>query len=501
MIRRLPHLRWIVLAGLVLLPLLVYWPTIFHRYGFRDDYSMLRETHDEPWKVFRVCAMQARPIYGFLLEKSLGAIDGVAGLSWWRMCSALFMGGIAAATYALLRAAKWDGLTALFTAALVPLLPGPQMFVSWTVAWPLGVAVLLTLAAFACAERAFGDPAVPKKAGWWAGAVVLVALSALIYQPNSLFYFVPVAAAFWPRRRWMPRSLTEWLLRHLVTVALGLVVAFTGMMIVFAAEWVPTSSRVAIERDWVGKFWWFLAEPLHNAFALIAIDDDRGSTLAQRAALVVALIVFAGIVREGQKRGWRHGVWWAIAVPVVLGASFCVNLVAADRWPAYRVMFPLTAVVLVFFVTALVLLGGRRVTRGVLCALVVLGAWLARKQTFELIALPQSLELALLEHGAASIDVATRPRVFVITPTGFDRVVEPIFGDEYGSLTTDSDWAPKEMLKLALWERLGGVRDLSKTYHFSSGRKLPPNEKFDVVIDLRRLRTLRDLKPGETPRL
>jgi len=56
--------RWTIVAALWLLPAALYWNTIFHRYGFRDDYSVLRESRDEPGKVTRVGAMQARPIDG-----------------------------------------------------------------------------------------------------------------------------------------------------------------------------------------------------------------------------------------------------------------------------------------------------------------------------------------------------------------------------------------------------------------------------------------------------
>src|SRR5262249_23820047 len=36
----------ICLALLLLVPIGVYWPTVFHEYGFRDDYAQLREARD-----------------------------------------------------------------------------------------------------------------------------------------------------------------------------------------------------------------------------------------------------------------------------------------------------------------------------------------------------------------------------------------------------------------------------------------------------------------------
>jgi hypothetical protein len=56
------------------------------------------------------------------------------------------------------------------------------------------------------------------------------------------------------------------------------------------------------------------------------------------------------------------------------------------------------------------------------------------------------------------------------------------YSDEFGTLSTDSDWAPKEMLKLLL---NGRVPNLSKRYTFICGRSLPAGRAFPVVIDMR----------------
>ena len=59
-------------AVLFLVPLVTYWPATFHDYGLRDDYSNLREAHEEIGKVVKFCASHARPIYGWLLQATCG---------------------------------------------------------------------------------------------------------------------------------------------------------------------------------------------------------------------------------------------------------------------------------------------------------------------------------------------------------------------------------------------------------------------------------------------
>ena len=39
---------WLIAAVLLILPLIVYWPTVSHEYGFRDDYAHLREVRERP---------------------------------------------------------------------------------------------------------------------------------------------------------------------------------------------------------------------------------------------------------------------------------------------------------------------------------------------------------------------------------------------------------------------------------------------------------------------
>jgi len=91
-----------------------------------------------------------------LLERSFARLRGIDDLKWLRLASALLLGAVAAATFRLLCAAKWDRTMTALVAAILVVLPGAQLLVSWTVGWPINVALLLALAAFACAERAFG---------------------------------------------------------------------------------------------------------------------------------------------------------------------------------------------------------------------------------------------------------------------------------------------------------------------------------------------------------
>ena len=90
---------WLLTAMLFLVPLVAYWPATFHDYGLRDDYSNLREAHEEVGKVMRFCASHARPIYGWLLQTTYGQTSSVQNLQWLRFVAALLLGAISLVSF------------------------------------------------------------------------------------------------------------------------------------------------------------------------------------------------------------------------------------------------------------------------------------------------------------------------------------------------------------------------------------------------------------------
>ena len=96
----------------------------------------------------------------------------------------------------------------------------------------------------------------------------------------------------------------------------------------------------------------------------------------------------------------------------------------------------------------------------------------------------------MIEAGAKKIDITKRPRVFIVVPTRKDAPSVIRFADEFGSLSTDSDWVPREMLEEIMKERFPDMQDVTKWYYLKCGDVLPPKQPFEVVIDLRNLKNL-----------
>ena len=109
-----------------------------------------------------------------------------------------------------------------------------------------------------------------------------------------------------------------------------------------------------------------------------------------------------------------------------------------------------------------------------------------------MIAQPQSDEWEILSSAVRRTAFTKATRVYVITPTLADRATGRVFGDEFGSLSSDSDWVPKEMFLAALYERFPDKLPRGGSYTFASGREVPDEKAYDLVIDMRKLKQLRE---------
>ena len=488
---------WLITVLLFLTPLVSYWPATFHEFGLRDDYSNLREAHEEPATVIKFCASHARPIYGWLLQASYGQASSVQDLQWMRLAASLLLGAISLVCFRGLRALGWSFNTSLCFAMLLALIPSAQVIASWAVGWPYAATALPALAAFFTVEGALS---VGVKAGrgravaQWLVALALMVMSALIYQPSALFYVVPLAAALIVQRHRSLAQTARWAGIHLgfVTAALGL--AYCVMSALYATGVFVKSGRIAIEHHWGDKIAWFLQEPLPNALSLFVLNDNnhRDHALYLGCAAVVGALLLAGGYVEWRRYGRSRGIVWMAGLLGLPVFAFAVSLIASEHYATYRTILAMTAVLLCFLVASMRALteGLGPVGRRMLAAIGISIAFLtAQHHAYALIAVPQGNEWKLIMAGAKTVHLdGHRPRIFAIMSTQADISTASIYHDEFGSISSNSEWVPKEMFKRAMHDLHPEIANLDARYDFFLGPKLPADQRYDVIIDLHRLR-------------
>jgi hypothetical protein len=488
---------WLLTAVLFLVPLVAYWPATFHDYGLRDDYSNLREAHEEIGKVLQFCASDARPIYGWLLQATYGLTTSVQNLRWLRLVAALLLGAISLVSFRGLRAVGWSVQTSLCFALLLSLAPSAQVIAGWAIGWPYAATALLAIGAFFTVEGALlTDPRADlgRALGQWSVALGLMVASALIYQPSALFYLVPLAGTLIAQRRRSLAQSARWAGMHLgfVTGALGL--AYCAMSLLYAEHMFFKSERVAFETHWADKIAWFLQEPLPNALSLFVLNDDhnRDHPLYFGCAALVGAILAAGAWLQWRRYGRQRGIVWLSGLLGLPVFAFAVSMLASERYATYRTILAMTGVLLCFLVASVSALTERWsiIARRLTAVLAIAAAFFtAQHHVYALIAVPQGNEWQLVVAGAKRVHLdGARPRVFAIASAPADISTATIYHDEFGSLSSNSEWVPREMFKRAMHDLHPGVADLDSRYDFATGPVLPAGQHYNVVIDLHRLR-------------
>jgi hypothetical protein len=489
---------WLVTAFLFFLPVVAYWPATFHEFGLRDDYSNLRESHEELGKVVQFCASHARPIYGWLLQATYGQTTSVHNLQWMRLLASFLLGSLSLVMYRGLRALGWSSSASLCVAVLISLLPASQVIAAWAVGWPYAATTLPAVAAFFTVEGALSmrrTAGTARFVGMWALGVALLVTSALIYQPSGLFYVVPMAAALIARRERTLRTAVRWVLAHVATIFASLGLAYCIMSALYAAGVFIKSGRIAFEHHWLEKISWFLSEALPNALSLFVLNDNnhRDHALYLGCAAAVGLILAAGAYLEWHRNGRERGIIWTAGLVGLPVLAFVVNLVASEHYATYRTVLAMTAVLVCFLVASLRTLTERWSPANVrlVAILVFAGAFvMARHHAYALIAVPQGNEWELIVEGAKHVRLTStvKPRIFAIASRPADISTATIYHDEFGSLSSNSEWVPKEMFKRAMHDLHPEIANINSRYEFSEGYKLPADQHYDLIIDMRRLR-------------
>jgi hypothetical protein len=494
---------WLTALALAILPLVVYWPTISHEYGFRDDYAHLREVRERPGWLMQLTTSNGRPVYGFALETSLRGVYEVEQLERLRIASTLLMGLVGALLWWQLRRSGWREEEAAALAAAVTLLPGTQVVVSWAIAWPIALALVAALAGFALVARGLEHRGLKCGALVAAGGALYFA-AGLTYQTSAMFAVVPFAAALLLRDGTSTRSDFRWTLTHVGTLFVALFAGWLLMNVMFTEGVVPEAARMRIEPHPFVKLLWFFRNPVPNSLALFALRDSYATPLwfwlVVAAVAIVAVLGFVfGAKDAAQRRRWLFA---ALFLPFV---AHSVSLAASSQAIGYRTLLPLSGLFLVLFVFGLrATLARFRAPRiaavAAFAAATITGAVLASQYALTLIAEPQGREWQLMEETVNDMTLSADTHVYVVRPTADYRSTERIYADEHGSLSADAQWAAVEMFRAAMRERFPNGLPDGMRYTLTTSLS-PPIMPFDYVLDLRRLRTLGDRRnPSASPR-
>ncbi|MDB6165730.1 MAG: hypothetical protein JWQ83_870, partial [Lacunisphaera sp.] len=423
----------------------------------------------------------------------------VPGLPWLRLACVTLLTVLGLALWRQLYQSGWNEWEAAVIGLGVTLLPGAQVAAGWATCWPHVLALVLAVAGFSAIETELERGGL-KRIIALLGGVMIYCLAGLIYQSNVLFALVPIAGVLLVRSARERLADWSWLTIHLGALFTGLGVSYLLVRSLFRTGVFHESIRMQFESNPVTKLGWFFYEALPNAFALYALRDNfnTGALIFWGAVLLVVTIIAFGYRAATRSADPAARKKWPVCFVLMPFLAHAVSLVAAERSIGYRVMFALSGLMLVLVVYTFrsQRLAGKLKLPAYYAALgltVGVAAFTAHGNALDLIAEPQGNEWEIVHNTVVRATFKGAMRVYLITPTPDDRSTERMFADEFGSLSSDSDWAPKEMFRTALRERFGEKLPQGVTVTYTLGRAEPAPGSYDVLVDFRRLKKMRPI--------
>jgi hypothetical protein len=482
----------------LLTPLIVYWQTAFHDFGIREDYNYLRISREDPGEMVKLTASHGRPLYGALLETTYALAQRVENLAWMRLTSILLLTVLALVLWRQLYHSGWGEVEAAAIGLGVALLPAAQYVTSAASCWPQALTLVLAIAGFSAVETEIERGGLKRVVALLGGCMIYT-VAGLIYQSNVLFALVPVTAVFLVRTGREPMSDLKWGGLHLAVMAAGLLLSWLLVQALFSNGVFDESVRLRLETNPFTKLLWFLLHPLPNALALYALADDHYHGVVYYALLavgVVTLLVFG--FRRSLAAGNALVVRrWKICLFALPFVAQGISLVAAERAAGYRILFALSGLVLVLAIFAIrTLIEGRKMFKPRLvysgyAVVFLLIAISAQRHSYVLVGEPQGQEWTMMKNAVLRANFSQPVRAYVITPTSEQRSTDRIYRDEFGALSSRSERVAKEMFKTAVRARFPDRLPKGGSYAVEAGKAEPEAGIYDMVIDMRRMQTLR----------
>ena len=484
---------------LVIVPFVVFCPAILREYGMRDDYALIREAKEEPGKIVRFITAQGRPLFGAMLESSFSRIDSVEELKYLRLISVGLLALLGVILWRHLDTNGWPQWDALALALAITLLPAAQIMVGWALLWPLICSLILSVAGFLAVETELAKGGLKRGMGI-VGGIIIYMLATLIYQPNAMFAVVMIAATVLPRVRTRTRSeLKRWFGWHLAILFVALLFSFLFLKLIFSGGGVQESSRIVFESHFFSKLVFLFSHPLPNALALYVLRCDFHTGAIFFWLTVVGVVAFFSwiVPNEQENDGGSERLKWWLCLAVLPWVALAISIIAAEHSTGYRTLFPLSGLVVVIVFACLRHLPldpeiEPRIRYVAMGAIVLFAAILAGWNTSELIAKPQAREWNIIREAVLKASFKEMTRFYLIEPGIEDRSTNLMHSDEFGSMSTDSDWVPQEMFKAVLRIRFPKGVPKGYKYELTRGKAEPAPGTYDVLIDMRELKRWRE---------
>jgi hypothetical protein len=444
--------RWaridlLVLALLVAGLMIVYSGALLLPYGNLDDYYWLYYSHiPSYWDFIKdSLSVQGRPINAWITALVFHRTHGIRGLTGIRALTILGLAGMTWTFYLAMIRAGWARVESALVAAIAAAVPTIQVHAAWASSVPIPLGGI----ASAAAALLCGWSLTNLSRRWPAllAAAALVAIACMIYQPAAMVFW-PIAAldCFAPihaDRRLLRRAGV-----YLISAAGGLIAGWVVFKIgLHLYPWSAQADRTGFTIDPVEKARQFALNPLTDNLALFFLDPSR------RAAEIVAILLLVGLFLYFPGPNLRRSNLVILSLLLFPLADLPNLLSQANSW-AYRTQMGMAWLMIVLswlaiqgywrFLTS----NSKPIPLTALAIIAMACNALAAWNVVNLIAWPQSIEMAILKTRLTDVGATSAQRVILLAPIWSDSPASFCRYDEFGKPTLSADTMCVPMLNI-----------------------------------------------------
>jgi len=475
--------------------LLIYSVCYVTTYAFYDDYENLYHADTAGVTSVMVGPVEnGRPILAYLYKLTFSVVHDLGELRYLRIISIIGIGLCAWLVYLVLRRAGMSYGPAFLIPIVVFSLPPYQVIVAWSLSAFHPYAILLSGAAFLLAERAIASPLT--RAFWL--MLLLAALcelaSMMMYQPAAMMLLFFGAIGIFVQQLSVIESLKRLgMYSGLIVAAIGVDdISLHVLPAIILGRYSP-DARTQLVQNIPGKVAWFFKQPLRNALNLVFISPTTSR------AILVGAFIGAGLFLYFKGSTSSRLVKLLVALSL-LPISYVPSLVTVDNFAAYRYLVALGSLIALYLALAIIGFASLldhvslQQIKGAVIAIAlassaIAGGVLAAHNVAAEFAIPQYVELTLLNSQLQPVRHQHPRTIYFVTSSVSDSIAPIVLYDEFGLPSSIKWWNAAPMVYLTLQQSDPADKNVQvQVIQESDIQNLPAGS---IVIDMHKLRSER----------
>lgn len=407
---------------------------ILYTYAFTDDYEFLLNASNENF--LNVFIQGGRPIFGLVLKWAFITFDSLQELKFIRLFGLFGAFLLTNVFYIFLRKSGFTILFSLLASLLLISSPSFGIKIGWTLAYAKPYFTIIALLSGVLITEY-----IKKQSITLLICSILFGVSVLLlYQPLYTFSLIPLVVYWIKNPDLNKRFILKFLLLHII---IYVIYFFIYKFSLYYFDLQPLGRTGIDITSLFNKIEWFWADVFKRALVYNFIFAPNAIQWIIRVTIFLSIIYILWF----KKKNYLINFLFLL---IVLHLSMLPNIVSSDSWVSYRTMGTLISVMVLLMVFAIDNIGHNKMKRvaGTFIMLVMI-CMAFYNFNFGFIKI-QKNELSMVKSELHRLKYPTE-LFFVQPPVDFmkkEGYLKRVIGDEYGRLSSSSDWVPDPMVKL-----------------------------------------------------